>query len=159
MYSTNQEYLRRGQKIQGFVIHKTEGSFKSAVEWCNNPKSQVSYHFIIDTDGADICLVMPENTAWHAGLIKNSTTPLTKNGTNPNLYTIGIALAGFASEPPTLEQIVKCAKLLKILSNYYNVILDKKTVVPHNAIRSDKLCPGLYVDIDTLIYLAGLPTF
>lgn len=158
MLSPNQEYLRRGQKIQGFVIHKTEGNFKSAIDWCINPKSQVSYHFIIDKDGEDICLVMPENTAWHAGIIKNPKCELIKNGSNPNLYTIGIALSGFAIEPPTLEQIIKCAKLLKTLSNYYDIILDKKTVVPHNAIRSNKLCPGEYVNIDTLIYLAGLPT-
>lgn len=158
MVSPNQEYLRRGQKIQGFVIHKTEGSFKSAVEWCTNPKSQVSYHFIIDLNGEDICLVMPENTAWHAGLIKNSKTPLTKYGTNPNLYTVGIALSGFAESKPTQAQIIKCAEILNTLSNYYNVILDKNTVVAHNQIRSDKLCPGLYVNIDTLIYLAGLPT-
>ncbi len=101
---------------------------------------------------------MPENTAWHAGLIKNSNAPIIKNGSNPNLYTIGIALSGLASEKPTTKQIFKCAELLKTLSNYYNVILDINTVIPHNAIRSDKLCPGLYINIDTLIYLAGLPT-
>jgi len=52
MISPNQEYLRRGNKIQAFVIHMTEGSFKSAVEWCTNIKSQVSYHFIINADKA-----------------------------------------------------------------------------------------------------------
>jgi len=157
MISPNQEYLRRGEKIQGFIIHKTEGSFKSAIDWCTNIQSQVSYHFIIDTNGEDICLVMPENTAWHAGLIKNASTPLVKHGSNPNLYTIGIALAGYASEPPTASQIARCAKLMNMLSVYYGVTLDRNTVVAHNEIRSDKLCPGLYVSIDSLIYLANLP--
>lgn len=153
----NQEYLRRGNAIAGFVIHMTEGSFKSAVEWCSNPKSTASYHFIIDRDGKDICMVMPENTAWHAGLIRNPTAEIVKNGPNPNFYTIGIAFAGFASEGPTASQITHCARLLNTLATYYNIKLDKKTVVPHNAIRSDKICPGPYVGIDSLVYLAKLP--
>lgn len=157
MITPNQEYLRRGNAIQGFVIHKTEGSFKSAINWCNDPKAQVSYHFIIDMNGNDICLVMPENTAWHAGKVYKGTADILKHGTNPNFYTIGIALAGYASEKPTLEQIIKCAKLLKYLSDYYNIKLDKKTVIPHSSIRADKICPGLHVDFSGLLYLAGLP--
>jgi len=155
MESPNQEYLRRGNKIAGFVIHKTEGSFKSAVDWCTNPISQVSYHFIIDRNGDNICLVMPENTAWHAGLIRNPTAEIVKNGSNPNLYTIGIALAGLASEKPTLKQITKCAELLNYLANYYEIPLDKNTVIPHNSIRADKLCPGPYVSTEVLIYLSN----
>ena len=157
MISPNQEYLRRGNKIAGFVIHMTEGSFKSGVEWCLNSESQVSYHFIIDTDGSDVCLVMPENTAWHAGLVKKGTADLLKHGTNPNLYTIGIALAGYASEPPTASQIAKCAKLINTLATYYFIKLDKKTVITHNSIRADKICPGPYVSIDSILYLANLP--
>lgn len=156
MLCPNQEYLRRGNAIKGFVIHKTEGSFKSAMEWCSNPKSQASYHFIIDKDGLDVCLVMPENTAWHAGSIRNPKTELVKAGTNPNLYTIGIAMTGYASEPPTASQVAKCAKLINTLATYYNIPLDRKSVVPHNAIRSDKLCPGEYVNIDAILYLAKL---
>ena len=155
--SPNQEYLRRGNKIAGFVIHKTEGSFKSGIDWCMNQKSQVSYHFIIDTNGDDICLVMPENTAWHAGLIRDPQTELIKLGSNPNLYTIGIALAGFASEPPTASQVAKCAKLINVLSCNYGIVLDKKTVLHHHSIRADKICPGPYVSIDSILYLAKLP--
>lgn len=157
MVSPNQEYLRRGQKIQGFIIHMTEGSFKSGVDWCTNPKSQVSYHFIIDKNGDDVCLVMPENTAWHAGLVRDPQTELIKHGSNPNLYTIGIALAGFAHIGPTLAQIAKCAKLINTLAVYYNIKLDKNTVVPHTAIRQDKTCPGPHVSIDSLLYLSRLP--
>jgi len=157
MITPNQEFLRRGNKIEGFVIHMTEGSFQSAVNWCSDIKSQVSYHFIIDADGKDVCLVMPENTAWHAGRVVNSKADILKFGRNPNLYTIGIALAGYASQGPTMAQIVRCAKIMQIISTYYSVKLDKKTVIPHNAIRTDKLCPGLKVSIDTLIYLSSLP--
>jgi N-acetyl-anhydromuramyl-L-alanine amidase AmpD len=156
MISPNQEYLRRGNKIQGFVIHMTEGSFKSAVEWCTDVKSQVSYHFIINTDGEDVCLVMPENTAWHAGLRKNSAEYTKVLGLNPNLTTIGIALAGFADIGPTASQISACAKIINTLAVYYNIAIDKNSIIPHHDIRSDKICPGQYVDKGTLIYLARL---
>lgn len=157
MISPNQEYLRRGNKIAGFVIHMTEGSFQSGVDWCTNPISQVSYHIIIAPDGSDITLVMPENTAWHAGLIKDPTTDFVKHGPNPNLYSIGLAMAGFTSQGPTQAQIAKCAKLINKLATYYNINIDKNTVIPHNAIRHDKICPGPFVSIDSLIYLSRLP--
>lgn len=155
--SPNQEYLRRGNAILGFIIHMTEGSFKSAVEWCKNPNAQVSYHFIIDRNGDDICLVMPENTAWHAGLRVKSAEYTKFLGSNPNLTTVGIALAGFASTGPSMAQIAKCAKLINTISTYYGIALDKNTIIPHHDIRADKICPGLNVEISTLLYLAGLP--
>ena len=157
MVSPNQEYLRRGNSIKAFVIHKTEGSFKSAVKWCTDPKAQVSYHFIIDFNGDDICLVMPENTAWHAGLVRNPQKFVEYLGKNPNLTTIGIAMAGYASEPPTASQIAKCAKLINTLAIYYKIELDKKTVIAHNSINAGKTCPGPFVSIDTLLYLSRLP--
>ena len=157
MVTPNQEYLRRGSKIRAFVIHKTGGSFKSAVDWCTNPKSQVSYHYVIDFNGDDVCLVMPENTAWHAGLRVGSEVFTNYLGKNPNFTTIGIALAGFAITAPTQKQIAKCANLINTLATYYNIPLDKNTVITHNSIRSDKLCPGIYIDIGVILYLAKLP--
>jgi N-acetyl-anhydromuramyl-L-alanine amidase AmpD len=154
--SPNCEYLRRGNKISAFVIHMTEGSFESAVNWCNDQKSQVSYHFIIDEQGNDNCIVMPENTAWHAGKRVESKKYTEYLGVNANLTTIGIALAGFAENGPTIKQITKCAELIKYLANYYNIKLDRTTVIPHNDIRADKICPGDKVEINPLLYLAGL---
>jgi N-acetylmuramoyl-L-alanine amidase len=157
MESPNQEYLRRGNKILAFVIHMTEGSFQSAVDWCTNPKSVVSYHFIIDRYGDDICLVMPENTAWHTGLRDRSAKYTEYLGSNPNFTTIGIALAGFAQIGPTVAQIAKCAKLMNYLATYYGIPLDKNHIIPHHDIRSDKICPGPHVDIFTLSYMSILP--
>jgi N-acetyl-anhydromuramyl-L-alanine amidase AmpD len=156
MLSPNQEYGRRGNKILGFIIHMTEGSFKSAIDWCTNPKSQVSYHFIIDKNGDDVTLVMPENTAWHAGKRIESAEYTKILGLNPNLTTIGIAMAGFAEIGPTAQQIAKCAKLINILATYYNIMLDKKSIIPHHDIRADKVCPGIHVDYASILYLSKL---
>jgi len=154
--SPNCEYLRRGNKIQAFIIHMSEGSFESSKKWLLDYNSQVSYHFLIDTNGDDICLVMPENTAWHAGLRVNSKKYTEFLGSNPNLTSIGIGLAGYASTGPTAPQIAKCAKLINFLSAYYGVPIDKNHIIPHHDIRTDKICPGLYVSIDSLVYLANM---
>jgi len=157
MVSPNQEYGRRENKILGFVIHMTEGSFQSAIDWCCNPKSQVSYHVIIDRNGDDITLVMPENTAWHAGLRNNSAEYTKFLGLNPNLTTIGIALAGISEHGPSIDQITKCAKLINTLALYYDIALDKNTIIPHHDIRSDKICPGVHTSIGAILYLSLLP--
>jgi N-acetylmuramoyl-L-alanine amidase CwlA len=72
------------------------------------------------------------------------------------LTTIGIALAGFADIGPTASQISACAKIINTLAVYYNIAIDKNSIIPHHDIRSDKICPGQYVDKGTLIYLARL---
>ena len=156
MISPNQEKGRRGEKIQGFVIHITDGSYESAISWIMDPKSQVSYHFVISKTGSMTCLVLPDNTAWHAGLIKNPTAEIIKPGSNPNLYTIGIALAGLSTEKPSIEQITSVSKIIKMLATYYNIPLDKKTIITHNSIRSDKFCPGQFVSIEAILYLSNL---
>ena len=155
--SPNQETGRRGNKVKGFVIHKPEASFQSALSWCNDIKSQVSYHYLIDKDGTIATLVPPENTAWHAGRVKNATWPGIIPNLNPNLYTIGISLAGFASEQPTQKQIANCANLISTLAKTFKIVLDKNSVITHNSITADKVCPGPFVSIDTLLYLSRLP--
>ncbi len=157
MITPNQEYGRRGQTIRGFVIHRPEGSFESAESWIMSPKSQVSYHDMIDTDGTITNFVMPKNTAWHAGLVKDGTADILKYGPNPNFYTIGISLAGFAKDEPTQAQITACAKLISTYAENFNIQLDNNTIIPHHDIRADKLCPGVNVSIQTILYLALLP--
>lgn len=155
--SPNCEYGRRGLKPEAIVVHVSEGSFDGSYSWLVDPKSQVSYHFLFDTTGIGVMLVDPINTAWHAGAIKNSQWSLLKPDTNPNLYTIGIAFAGYAGTGPSRSQIVGMAKKISELAKIYNIPLDNSHIIPHNIIRSDKTCPGNLCDLNALIYLAGLP--
>ena len=154
--SPNFQKGRNGQKVLGFVIHTSEGNFSGGVEWCMNPASKVSYHYLIAPSGANYQLVETDDTAWHAGERINSKEYTNILGSNPNYTTIGISFAGYASAGPNREQMCECSKLLKKLAEMYKIKLDKNTVVPHNAIRADKICPGLKVSIDTLIYLGSL---
>ncbi len=86
--SPNKQIGRRGFKPEAIVIHITQGNFSGANSWLRNPKSQVSCHFLTKRDGYIEQIVAVENTAWHAGIVKNAKWSLLKDGVNPNLYTI-----------------------------------------------------------------------
>jgi N-acetylmuramoyl-L-alanine amidase len=149
---------RQGHKPEAFVIHVSEGSFEGSLSWILDPKSAVSYHFLISEFGEVAELVKPENSAWHAGKILNPTWSEIKEGVNPNLYTIGIAFAGFAKDGPTMNQFCTIASLLQHLSVIHSIPLDRKHVVGHNEIRADKICPGEKANLDALLYFAQLQT-
>lgn len=133
---------RGGYKPEAIVLHITEGSFKSAMSWIIDPANQASYHFIVQESGAIRQVVDVADTAWHAGKVVRPTWPLLKPGVNPNLYTIGIACAGFASNARPILQILSVCALLSFLSEKYSIPLTDKTFVFHREIRADKTCPG-----------------
>ena len=147
---------RNGFAPKAFVIHVTEGSFDGALEWCMNPESKVSYHFIIKDNGQIYQLVHTENTAWHAGLAIKPTWQGHTIGRNPNLETIGIAFAGFASIGPSLAQILAIREVILQFSAIHRIPLDRKNIIGHNEIRADKVCPGAKANIDAILYFAQL---
>ena len=72
---------RGGQSIRLIVVHDTEGSYAGAVGWFTMPRSQVSAHFVMREDGAEVTQMVPLTAkAWHA--------------CNVNPYSIGIEGAG-----------------------------------------------------------------
>jgi len=152
----NKEIGRRGFNPIAFVIHRTAGNYFGSREWILNPISQVSYHFMIAETGMSEQFVDTKDTAWHAGKVVDSTWPLLNNSTNPNTYTIGIAISGIIDTKPTIEQIAKCANIIKQWAKFYNIPIDSEHIIPHNTIRIDKNCPGKYIDIGTIIYLSSL---
>lgn len=152
----NQTLGRSSNKPEAFVIHVTEGNFAGALEWCKDRRSEASYHFIVREDGFIFKLVEPENTAWHAGAVKNSRWKGLKSGINPNLYTIGIAFAGFTKTGPTWAQIVAIRELLKSLSIIYSIPIDFEHVIGHNEIRTDKICPGPLVNLEAILYICSI---
>lgn len=155
--TTPNQMIGRGKnKPEAIVIHITEGSASGAIAWFKNIKSQVSAHYIVKKTGEIVQVVSPDNTAWHAGIIKNPTWPLLKQGVNPNLYTIGIENEGFTTEKPTITQFLALAKLVKSLCVKYDISIDKNHIVAHHEIRSDKSCPGPYFKTDIIAFLANL---
>ena len=147
---------RSGFSPEAFVFHVTEGNFSGALEWCMNPASKVSYHYIVKENGAITQLVEDKDTAWHAGKMTDPTPYGEAYAPNPNLRTIGIAYAGFALAGPSFEQICAISELVRHLSVIHSIQLDRKHLILHNDIRTDKVCPGPHFNLDALIYLAQL---
>jgi len=147
---------RENFKPKAIVIHVSDGSFSSSLDWCMRKESKVSYHFLVKEDGQIYELVDPKNTAWHAGLAVLPTWSGHTVGRNPNLETIGIAFAGFASKGPTYAQILAIRELLVELSHIHIIPLDREHVIGHNEIRTDKVCPGAHADLAAIVYFAQL---
>ncbi len=147
---------REGFLPKAFVIHVIEGNFSGALSWCLDPKSEVSYHFIVKENGEIYQLVETENTAWHAGLAVKPTWQGHTIGRNPNLETIGIAFAGWATKGPSLAQILAIRDIILEQSAIHRIPLDRKNIVGHNEIRADKVCPGPNLSLDAVSFLCQL---
>jgi len=154
--SPNKAAGRNGQKPEAIILHVCDGTFEGSLNWLTNPRSMVSAHFLISKKGDIVQLVQCQDTAWHAGVIKKPTWKLLKQGLNPNLYTIGIELAGYASERPSQAQIWAAGRLVRELATQFNITIDGDHIIPHRWIRSDKICPGYNINVDVIIYLALL---
>ncbi len=147
---------RKGHAIQAVVVHITAGSFAGAESWIMNPKSQVSYHYMIDKSGIVHQYVSENDTAWHAGVIKNPKWKLYKKGVNPNRQTVGVALALHESEKPTLAQVLAASALIAEISTRHKIPLDKNHIIGHYMINANKTCPGHYVSVSAITYLASI---
>ncbi|MFF2448487.1 N-acetylmuramoyl-L-alanine amidase [Neobacillus sp. NPDC058068] len=119
-----------GLDIKYIVIHDIEGSAQSAINTFL-ANSSVSAHYIIDSAKGKVTeMVRPNNIPWHAG------------NWYFNMHSIGIEHEGFAVQGTDWysEQMYRStAKLVKYLSETYNIPLDRQHIIGHEEI------PGLTV--------------
>lgn len=144
-------------KPEIIVIHIMAGSIEGTDSWFADPASQVSAHYGVGYRGEVHKYVNEEDTAWHAGRVKNPTFSLYKPGINPNIYTIGIEHEGMnLSVDSTPEQKKASAALIAEISTRWNIPLDRDHIIGHYQIFSDKpYCPGTDKSvIDELIKMA-----
>jgi len=72
------------------ILHWTAGGpGHTSVDWCKNPESNVSYHFVICRNGDVVQMVSLDNVAWHAGKSE------WKGQKDLNKNSIGIGLANW----------------------------------------------------------------
>ena len=147
---------RRGFKPEAIVIHITEGTASSTIDWFTRIESQVSSHYLITRSGKVYQFVKEEDTAWHAGKVVQASWKLLKQGVNPNLYTIGIELEGFDDQKPTFIQALMTSAIISIICQKWKIPLDDQHIIPHRWIRRDKKCPGKGIDVKALVYLAKI---
>ncbi len=148
-------------KIKYIVIHDTEGSYQSAIDWFQDPRSYVAAHYVIrSSDGEVTQMVKNEDVAWHAG------------NWYVNMHSIGVEHEGFAAEGATwyTEAMYRSsAKLVRYLAQKYNVPIDREHIVGHDQYHAPTpgrvpgmhWDPGPYWDWDhymNLLYAPTLPT-
>lgn len=123
-------------KINTIVVHVTQGSWSSAIDWFNNPSAQVSAHYVVRrSDGKIGQCVREHDIAWHAG-----------NWTY-NQHSIGIEHEGYADNANTWTDtmIHSSARLTAYLCKKYNIPIDRNHIIGHNEVPgSTHYCPGPY---------------
>ncbi|MGB8957273.1 MAG: N-acetylmuramoyl-L-alanine amidase [Tumebacillaceae bacterium] len=112
-----------GLDIKYIVIHDIEGSYESGIKTFLS-KSYVSAHYVVrSSDGQVTQMMNPKDVAWHAG------------NWYINAHSIGIEHAGFAAQGGdwyTEQMYRSTAKLVKYLSDRYNIPLDRQHILGHD---------------------------
>jgi N-acetyl-anhydromuramyl-L-alanine amidase AmpD len=143
-----------GSTITHIVIHDIEGRGVSAINAFENPKSNVSAHYVVDSDGTVYQVVHEKDIAFHAGHLWF------------NLHSIGIEHAGFDAtgfQWYNAAEYLASAKLVAYLLNKYHMPLDHNHIVSHGTIPAAILAntpnhvdPGPYWLWDYYLKLIGI---
>ncbi|PKD37957.1 hypothetical protein CWO84_22155 [Methylomonas sp. Kb3] len=145
-----------GFKPEIIVLHTTDGSLTNAAMCYNKPGTLQSVHYAIRNNGEIHQYVQEADTAFHAGLVVNPAAEFIKQrpNTNPNFFSIGVALEVSVLGPPTAMQLAACSKLIREIADRWRISVDADHVLSHSAIRASVNCPGARVDIAKLIATA-----
>ncbi|MBC8135317.1 MAG: N-acetylmuramoyl-L-alanine amidase [Fibrella sp.] len=122
------------QIIDRIVIHDIEGPAMSAVRWFQNPKAQVSSHYVVDAQTGTVYQQVKErDVAWHAG------DRLT------NARSVGIEHGGYAYRPGffSVVQYEASAKLVRDISRRHNIPRDREHIIGHFEVP-DSANPGKF---------------
>lgn len=115
---------KRTRKIQGLVIHTTEGhektgSARNTCAWWDNPAAKGNAHYVCD-DQTIIQFIPDDRAAWHA--------------TAANQYTIGIEICGKAGQTQeqwydeySIKTLINAAKLCAKLCVEHDIEVRKLT--------------------------------
>ncbi|TCJ20700.1 N-acetylmuramyl-L-alanine amidase [Rubrobacter taiwanensis] len=129
--------------INKIILHITEGSWSSAINWFNDSRAQVSAHYVVrSSDGFIGQCVEEKDIAWHAG-----NWPV-------NQTSIGIEHEGFGNDPKWMTDALynASAQLSAYLCRKYNVPIrhaqsaSEQGFLFHRQVTSTH-CPGQYFDI------------
>lgn len=152
------------------VLHVTDGTFASALDWLRKRTSKVSSHFLIGPLGEIIQLVSIWNTAYTNGLRPlpggrwetgggepvQPTWPRIRPGINPNRTTITVEMAGRPGNAWTAAQEAALIRVLRWIAAQTGLeYIPFQTLIGHCHINPvDKPnCPGPRVDFNRVAAL------
>ncbi|MHA1539057.1 MAG: N-acetylmuramoyl-L-alanine amidase [Alphaproteobacteria bacterium] len=120
-------------EINFLILHYTGmRSAEEALQRMTNPATEVSAHYMIDTDGTLFQLVDEKHRAWHAG--KSSW----QNITDINTHSIGIELVNLGHEFGYHSFPIAQIKTLEKLSQE---ILARHPILPHHILGHSDIAP------------------
>jgi hypothetical protein len=133
--SPNYRSGRNGRTPIAIVNHITAGLMPGTLSWLQNSAAQASAHYLVTKVGAIYQLVKDEDTAWHAGIVNKPNWSL-YDGTNPNLYTLGIEHEALAGEALTEQQYQATLWLHQQLTAKWNIPIDRDHIIGHYRLDS-----------------------
>lgn len=126
--------------IDKIVVHTTQGSYESAMNWFQDPASGVSAHYTVrSADGLVGQSVSEQNIAHHAG------------NWDYNQTSVGIEHEGYVEDPSwyTDEMYRSSAQLGAHLVNTYGIPVDRQHIIGHDEVPgATHTDPGPYWDWD-----------
>lgn len=129
--------------INKIVVHITQGSWSSAINWFNDSRSGVSAHYVVrSSDGFIGQCVEEEDIPYHAG-----NWPV-------NQTSIGIEHEGYGNDPSwlTADLYNSSARLSAYLANKYNIPINRNHFLAHKQVSATQ-CPGNYWDWERYLRL------
>lgn len=139
-HSNNYSNVSRpgANKINKVIVHVTQGSWSSAINWFRDGRAGVSAHYTVrSSDGFIGQSVEEEDIAYHAG------------NWDYNRTSIGIEHEGYVSQPKwfTGEMYRSSARLTAYLCDKYNIPVDRNHIIAHSEVpRATHTDPGRYWD-------------
>jgi N-acetyl-anhydromuramyl-L-alanine amidase AmpD len=138
-HSNNYSNASRGRsQISRVVVHVTQGSWSSAINWFRDGRAGVSAHYTVRSNDGFIGQSVQENDiGYHAG-----------NWTY-NKTSIGIEHEGYVSQPKwfTGAMYRSSARLTAYLCRKYRIPIDRQHIVGHNQVPgATHTDPGRYWD-------------
>ena len=132
----NYSQANRGARwIKYLVIHIAQGSYSGTIDWFQNPRANVSAHYVVGRKGKIAQCVHNEDIAWHAGNWRF------------NRRSIGIEHAGYASEPWWDGKYHSSAKLAAYLCRRFNIPPWRRYIRGHRSVPGVATnCPGRRFD-------------
>jgi hypothetical protein len=131
-YRGNYTQATRGALIIDFiVIHIAQGSYSGTISWFQNPRANVSAHYVVGRSGRITQCVHNADIAWHAGNWRF------------NRKSIGIEHAGYGSHRWTDRMYRSSAKLSAYLCRRFNIPVRRHHIREHNSVPGVATsCPG-----------------
>ncbi|MEV0645711.1 N-acetylmuramoyl-L-alanine amidase [Phytomonospora sp. NPDC050363] len=128
----------KDHRIRYVVVHVMQGTYEGTKAWFQNPKAQVTTHYIMRAkDGHVTQMVREKNIAWHAG------------NWDVNTESIGIEHEGWVNEKKWFTDTVykSSAKLVRDIAARHKIPLDREHIIGHVEVPgADHTDPGRYWD-------------